>query len=130
MLDAMRASSYAARPHRHEWGPRRVSARPPGTGSVNSRRARNPTRPAWVSSSLEPPPEPPTKEEPMSKKHLTDQHVIQRAVVLQLLRDDRPHRWTRKKLKREISDVKGRAIDKALEYLGSEDVVHLEDKEG
>lgn len=65
----------------------------------------------------------------MSKKHLTDQHVIQRAVVLQLLRDDRPHRWTRKKLKREISDVKGRAIDKALEYLGSEDVVHLEDKE-
>src|ERR1700686_2395557 len=41
MLDAMRASSYAARPHRHEWGPRRVSARPPGTGSAKSPTSRD-----------------------------------------------------------------------------------------
>ena len=51
---------------------------------------------------------------------------IERAIVLQVLRDDHHERWIRKELKRELRDVKGRSIDKALGGLEEEGVVELD----
>lgn len=55
--------------------------------------------------------------------------IAERAVVLQVLRDDHSPRWTRGELKGEIYDIKGRAIDKALARLENEEVVVLSGKE-
>jgi uncharacterized tellurite resistance protein B-like protein len=55
-----------------------------------------------------------------------DPRVAQRAIVLQVLRDDHHERWTRKELKHEIYDIKGRAINKALKRLEEEGVVDLD----
>jgi DNA-binding HxlR family transcriptional regulator len=56
----------------------------------------------------------------------TDPGGIERAIVLQVLRDDHHERWTRKELKRELRDVKERSIDKALGDLEEEGVVELD----
>jgi DNA-binding HxlR family transcriptional regulator len=56
----------------------------------------------------------------------TDPGGIERALALQVLRDDHHERWTRKELKRELPDVKGRSIDKALDGLEEEGVVELD----
>jgi DNA-binding HxlR family transcriptional regulator len=56
------------------------------------------------------------------------EEVAQRAVVLQVLRNDHHERWTRKELKREIFDIKGRAINKALRCLQEEGVVDLDEE--
>ncbi len=50
-------------------------------------------------------------------KWVDDPGVAERAIVLQVLRDDHHERWTRKELKREIYDIKGRTINKALKRL-------------
>jgi hypothetical protein len=45
-------------------------------------------------------------------------------VVLQLLRDDHPPRWSRGELERELYDVAPEAIAVALERLREQGVVH------
>jgi hypothetical protein len=62
----------------------------------------------------------------MTAGSYTDPDGVQRAIVLQVLRDDRIERWTRKEVKRELHDVKGRAINKALDCLEAEGVVELD----
>jgi hypothetical protein len=57
-----------------------------------------------------------------------DPWTAEKAIVLQVLRNDHHERWTRKGLKREIYDMKGRAIDKALKRLEEEGVVKLDGK--
>jgi DNA-binding HxlR family transcriptional regulator len=62
----------------------------------------------------------------MAGASYTDPDGIERAILLQVLRDDHHERWTRKVLKRELRDVKGRAIDKALRRLEEEGAVELD----
>jgi uncharacterized tellurite resistance protein B-like protein len=59
-------------------------------------------------------------------KWVDDPGVAERAIILQVLRDDHHERWTRKELKREIYDIKGRTINKALKRLQEEGVVDLD----
>jgi hypothetical protein len=48
-------------------------------------------------------------------------------VVLELLRDDRPQRWTRRALERDLHDIDPRAITAALEHLRELGLVCLQD---
>ena len=57
-----------------------------------------------------------------------EQDGTQCLVVLQLLRDDHPLRWTRGELERELYDVDPEAIGIALERLREQGVVHSEDE--
>ena len=59
----------------------------------------------------------------------TDQGTAQRAIVLQVLRDDHEPRWTRAGLRVEIYDIEPRTIGRALKRLEAEGVVHLEGRE-
>ncbi len=54
-----------------------------------------------------------------------DLRRAQRAVVLQVLRDDHDPRWTRPERETEVSDVSQRAIVAALAYLSIEEVIEL-----
>jgi hypothetical protein len=55
-----------------------------------------------------------------------EQHGIQCLVVLQLLRDDHPLRWSRGELERELYDIDPAAIGVALERLREQRVVCAE----
>jgi DNA-binding HxlR family transcriptional regulator len=66
-------------------------------------------------------PDKPTAEE----AGWADDDVAQRAIVLQVLRDDHDERWSREQLEREIYDIEPQAIAEALERLRQEGVVHL-----
>jgi DNA-binding HxlR family transcriptional regulator len=61
-------------------------------------------------------------------KWVDDPGVAERAIVLQVLRDDHHERWTRMELKREIYDIKGRTINRALKRLQEEGVVDLDEE--
>jgi len=52
--------------------------------------------------------------------------IAQRALVLQLLRNDRPERWSRAELEREVSNIEPLDISDALAQLNAEGVVVLE----
>ena len=54
---------------------------------------------------------------------LRDAMRAQRAVVLQLLRDDRTERWTRAELERELGDLPLLTIDRAVVSLAENGVV-------
>ena len=56
---------------------------------------------------------------------LDDEEIAERAIVLQVLRDDRAERWSRAELEREIYDIDPPALGAALERLCHEGVVHL-----
>jgi len=56
---------------------------------------------------------------------LGDAWRAQRAVVLQLLRDDRPERWSRADLERELADMPLLAIDRAVVSLAENEVVRV-----
>jgi hypothetical protein len=56
---------------------------------------------------------------------LRDDEVAERAIVLQVLRDDCDQRWPRAELESEIYDIDPLAISDALERLREEGVVHL-----
>jgi hypothetical protein len=56
---------------------------------------------------------------------LKDDEIAERAIVLQVLRDDRDERWARAELEGEIYDIEPLAISEALERLREEGVVHL-----
>jgi hypothetical protein len=60
-----------------------------------------------------------------TEKSWADDDVAQRAIVLQVLRDDHDDRWSRAELEREIYDIEPAAIAEALERLRQEGVVHL-----
>jgi DNA-binding HxlR family transcriptional regulator len=51
--------------------------------------------------------------------------VAERAVILQVLRDDRSERWSRAELGREIYDIEPLAVDKALTRLRKAGIVHI-----
>jgi hypothetical protein len=55
-----------------------------------------------------------------------DPKVAERAIVMQVLRDDHDEHWTRTELEREASDHDPPAIHRALRQLRAEDVVLLE----
>jgi hypothetical protein len=62
---------------------------------------------------------------PMQAKR-SDPAVAERAVALQVLRDDHPERWSRSELERTVSDIEPPAIDDALEHLAAAGVVVLD----
>ena len=57
-----------------------------------------------------------------------DLWMAQRAIVMQLLRDDHPVRWTRPELEAEIDDIEQQALLSALAILLIEDVIFLDDE--
>jgi hypothetical protein len=56
---------------------------------------------------------------------LEGEEIAERAIVLQVLRDDRDERWSRAELEHEIYDIEPLAINEALERLREEGVVCL-----
>ncbi len=56
----------------------------------------------------------------------TDEEQIERAIVLQVLRDDHPERWTRAELENEVFDFDPLTIDEALTRLAADGVVILD----
>jgi hypothetical protein len=56
---------------------------------------------------------------------LRDEEIAERAIVLQVLRDDHAERWSRAELEREIYDVEPLALGDALERLREEGVVEV-----
>ncbi len=57
----------------------------------------------------------------------SDLWMVERAVVLQVLRDDRGGRWARAELAREISDFEPAVLDEALSRLERDGVLHREE---
>jgi hypothetical protein len=57
-------------------------------------------------------------------KPVTDPHIIEEAIVVQLLRDDHDERWSRADLETELWDVEPSVLGDALERLWKEGVVH------
>jgi hypothetical protein len=55
---------------------------------------------------------------------------VQRAIVLQLLRDDHDSQWTRGELKDEIPDFSQRVFDNALELLEGDACIVLDGDQG
>jgi hypothetical protein len=60
-----------------------------------------------------------------SGSELKDDEVAERAIVLQVLREDRDERWSRAELEHEIYDIDPVAIGEAMEHLREEGVVHI-----
>jgi predicted transcriptional regulator len=56
----------------------------------------------------------------------TDEEQAERAIALQVLRDDHPEQWTRAELEAEIGDRDAQAITDALTRLEAEGVVILD----
>jgi hypothetical protein len=56
----------------------------------------------------------------------TDLTLAQRAIVLQVLRDDHPDRWTRVELEQAASDIEPLTVSDALMALDAEGVVILD----
>ena len=52
--------------------------------------------------------------------------MVERAIVLQILRDDHEERWPRAELAREISDFEPAVLDEALARLERDGVLHRE----
>ncbi len=53
--------------------------------------------------------------------------MVERAIVLQILRDDHAECWARAELVREISDFEPAALDEALARLEYNGVLHREE---
>jgi hypothetical protein len=56
---------------------------------------------------------------------LKEEEIAERAVVLQVLRDDHRERWARAELEGEIYDIEPAAISEALKRLRKAGVVHI-----
>jgi hypothetical protein len=61
----------------------------------------------------------------MRAPHL-DPDETERAIVLQVLRDDHAAQWSRAELETELHDIEPLAINDALERLKASAVVHLD----
>jgi hypothetical protein len=55
--------------------------------------------------------------------------MAQRAIVLQVLRDDHPERWTRAELRGEVSDMTATTVRAALAKLQAEGVVVVDSED-
>jgi hypothetical protein len=53
--------------------------------------------------------------------------MAQRAVVLQVLRDDHPERWARAELERQLPDFLPEEVQAAVEDLAAEGVLSIND---
>jgi hypothetical protein len=58
-------------------------------------------------------------------KSWADEDVAQRAIMLQVLRDDHAEQWKRGELEAKISDIAPEAIAAALERLRLEGAIHI-----
>ena len=58
-----------------------------------------------------------------------DLRMAQRAIVLQVLRDDHPERWTRAELERQLSDFLPEEVEAAIKDLAAEGVLAVGDDE-
>ena len=56
-----------------------------------------------------------------------DLWMVERAIVLQILRDDHEERWARAELAREIPDFEPAVLDEALAHLERDGVLHREE---
>jgi DNA-binding HxlR family transcriptional regulator len=63
------------------------------------------------------------------RKRSRDIRMVERAIVLQVLRDDHEERWSREELVGEISDFQPAVLDEALVRLAGDGVVHREDEQ-
>ncbi len=64
--------------------------------------------------------------EQQEQRGWTDEAQVERAIVLQVLRDDHPERWTRAELEAEVSDFDPLIVNEALVRLEAEGVVILD----
>jgi hypothetical protein len=55
-----------------------------------------------------------------------DPTLVERAIVLQVLRNDHPERWTRAELERAVSDLDPLAVREGLAALAVEGVILLD----
>lgn len=53
---------------------------------------------------------------------------VERAIILQLLRDDHEHRWSRAELEVEISTIEVRDLSDALARLDQDGIVRISDE--
>ncbi len=58
----------------------------------------------------------------------TDEEQAERAITLQVLRDDHPEQWTRTELEAEVFDIDAQVVGDALTRLEAVGVVILEGK--
>jgi hypothetical protein len=56
-----------------------------------------------------------------------DAWMVERAIVLQILRDDHEERWSREELAREIPDFEPMVLDGALARLRAEGILRIAD---
>jgi DNA-binding TFAR19-related protein (PDSD5 family) len=54
-------------------------------------------------------------------------HMARRAIILQVLRDDHPERWTRAELERQLPDFLPEEVEAAVEDLAAEGVLSIND---
>jgi hypothetical protein len=72
------------------------------------------------------------KEEPKMTRRMSRAQklwIAERAIVLQVLRDDHPERWTLGELMREIEDMAAEIVEEAVRRLGGVGVVVLDEEE-
>lgn len=62
--------------------------------------------------------------QPDGRKRGRDLWMVERAIVLQVLRDDHEERWTRAELAHEIPDFEPAVLDEALARLEHHGVLH------
>jgi hypothetical protein len=65
--------------------------------------------------------------QPEDLERSRDLWMVERAIVLQVLREDHEERWPRAELGEEISDFAPAVLDEALACLEHEGVVHSEE---
>jgi hypothetical protein len=65
-------------------------------------------------------------DEQQEQRGRTDEEQIERALVLQVLRDDHPERWTRAELEAEVFDFDPLTVNEALTRLAAVGVVILD----
>jgi len=66
------------------------------------------------------------QEGPEGREPNGDVWVVERAIVLQVLRDDHDERWTRVELAEEIPDFDPAVLDSALACMERDGVLHRE----
>ena len=64
-------------------------------------------------------------DEQQEQRGWMDEVQVERAIVLQVLRDDHPERWTRAELEAEVFDFAPLVVNEALVRLEAEGVVIL-----
>jgi hypothetical protein len=65
-------------------------------------------------------------DEQQEQRGWMDEEQVERAIVLQVLRDDHPERWTRAELEAEVFDFDPLTVNEALTRLAADGVVILD----